>query len=123
MNDTERWDCQILIYDRYEEDNYETIVLGDIFADNYYLIFDFDNHQIGLNGYFSENTKPSDTDKDSPFKAIIVFIVIILIAAIAGPIIAYYTCYKKKRERYESHVSMMVEEHKYQRLPKNLNNS
>jgi len=47
-----------MIYSRYDHQNDSLVILGDIFFENYYVIWDFDERKIGFNGYFEEVLVP-----------------------------------------------------------------
>lgn len=98
-------------------------MLGDIFVKNYYLIFDFDSSKIGLNGFTVPYIAPINPDEEPKVSLWVVILIILLLAAIFIPVIVYYGCYKKKRERYESNVSQLFDSYKYDQIPKNVNQS
>lgn len=53
VNQTIEWnDCTFMIYSRNDHINDSVVILGDIFFENYYVIWDFDESKIGFNGYF-----------------------------------------------------------------------
>lgn len=61
VNQTIEWnDCTFMIYSRNDHSNDSVVILGDIFFENYYVIWDFDEGKIGFNGYFEivEAPKP-----------------------------------------------------------------
>jgi uncharacterized protein YpmB len=53
----------------------------------------------------------------------VVIIIILIIAAIILPILYYFLVYKKKVEQHESLVSTLVEETKFNRMVKRVNES
>jgi hypothetical protein len=53
VNQTIEWnDCKFMIYSRNDRMNETVFILGDIFFENYYVIWDFEQSKIGFNGYF-----------------------------------------------------------------------
>jgi hypothetical protein len=73
------------------------VIVGDIFIENYYVVYDFDNQQIGFNGYMTNVNDPPLPDDQSPFPTcLIVFIVVVGFGLILG-VVGYIWLRNKRR--------------------------
>ena len=82
----------------------KTIVLGDIFLENYYTIFDFENERIGFNGWVEEDL-PIEPPRPKRNSGTIVAIVVgtagtVIVAAIAVVLI------KRRNQKLRSNLDL-----------------
>ena len=80
------------------------IVLGDIFLENYYTLFDFENERIGFNGWVEESL-PIEPPRPNNLKTLIITIVsslaaVVIIAAIV------IVMMKKRSEKLRSNLEL-----------------
>jgi hypothetical protein len=89
-----------MIYSRNDHINETVFIMGDIFFENYYVIWDFEQSKIGFNGYFDIANIPNPpTPEQTRFPAWgIVLLILLGIALLLG--LAYlYIGYRKKQAR------------------------
>ena len=67
----------------------KTIVLGDIFLENYYTMFDFENERIGFNGWV-EDSLPIEPPRPKRKVPITIIIAVILAAVIISAGVVFY---------------------------------
>jgi hypothetical protein len=67
---------------------YDSVVLGDVFLENYYVVYDFDNTTISFNGWVEGNLNIEKSRKGSsvPTIIIVILICIVLVGATAGAV-------------------------------------
>jgi Eukaryotic aspartyl protease len=68
---------------------YDSVVLGDVFLENYYTVYDFENNTISFNGWVQTGLGLKPSRKNDKFKTIIIVILIcvVLVGAGAGTVI------------------------------------
>ena len=67
---------------------YDSIVLGDVFLENYYTVYDFENTTISFNGWVEENLVIEQSRKGKLGTIIIVILIcVVLVGAGAGAVI------------------------------------
>jgi Eukaryotic aspartyl protease len=97
-------DCVLLMYTKNDRENDTVVIMGDIFFENYYVIWDFDTGKIGFNGYFAlkqpEPHKPDPVQPEkSSFPGWAVFLLILVGLGTVGGLVYLYIRYKRKKMR------------------------
>ena len=88
-----------MIYTRNDHLNDTEVILGDIFFENYYVIWDFDLKQIGFNGYFetvSPKPKPPKPSKKR-FPTWAKVMISIISIGLLGGLAFLYISHKRKQ--------------------------
>jgi hypothetical protein len=77
-----------------------SVILGDVFMENYYVIYDFENTLIGFNGYVQEGL-PVEPPKPAPFSKgstlIIIVVAVSVVIFVAVGVGAYLIKRRNKR--------------------------
>jgi len=83
---------------------YDSVVLGDVFLENYYTVYDFDNTTISFNGWVEEDLQIEKSRKDGPFKTIVIVIIIcfVLVGSGAGAVVII----KRRNQKLQQNLSL-----------------
>jgi hypothetical protein len=73
-------------------------VLGDIFSDAYYVLYDYSTRQVGFNGYVIAGLPEIDSGKKRGGFGILEFLLVILGIALVGIVGSLLYFLKKKRD-------------------------
>jgi hypothetical protein len=99
-------DCNFMIYSRNDHINETVFIMGDIFFENYYVVWDFEQSKIGFNGFFEFVNTPSPPfpmQKNFPVWAIV--LIIILGVGLLSGLTYIYIRYRRKQAREQFFLS------------------
>jgi hypothetical protein len=103
-----------MIYTRNDHSNDTEVILGDIFFENYYVIWDFDQKKIGFNGYFGKDSPKPEPKKPSkkhlPTWATVLIILSVL--GILGGAVYLFLKYKRKHVNEKFFLSNEIYDYK-----------
>lgn len=93
--------CELMIYGNAEDSN-EDFVLGDIFSDVYYTLYNYTSQSVGFSGFVLEGLPVIEEKNDKPFLAWWAWI--LLIGGMIGVVscLSYFYIQKKKNEKLRS---------------------
>jgi hypothetical protein len=83
---------------------YDSVVLGDVFLENYYTVYDFENTTISFNGWVQDGLEVLPSRKNNKFGTIVIVILIcgVLVGAGAGTVIFI----KKRNSKLQSNLQL-----------------
>jgi hypothetical protein len=86
--------CDLQIYGNFADE--EEYVLGDIFSDVYYLLYDYERRVVGINGYVIEGL--DIIQEKSEYKLFPTWLIVLLVILAASLITCFGYFYYQKRK-------------------------
>ena len=83
---------------------FNTIVLGDVFLENYYAVYDFENTTISFNGWVQEDLEQLQSRVGNPLTTIIIVVLVcVLVIAIGAGAVIFI---KRRNEKLRQNLQL-----------------